>query len=498
MNKDLKSFMPFNTKQDINNLVKYLENTEKAERFRLKECALAISNLELLEYFFKRCIQKNLYPRGSGYISRVISCINSLEEKMMLQNVMKEYPDVEQRKRIRTSSKKDLLNNKTNNGTNSVNQQTSLSKDESANTVKSNCNKKDTALSKLQIIGNRVINLPLSNMTFREGMVLYKEYIFRNPGICIISKKNRNKVLRTFNIIIESKGIEKTFIFEESEDLKFIIELCRKYNNKPKPKAKGKKEILLNGYIDVPWNEVEFGNRQLYIKNKSRSSDTRKKAFVFKNYGILPSFNDIRDYIERSCKPMKAHYREGEIVGLINYEPLLKLIPRLIQRTTCNEEQYETEENNFIRTRLYPGNSYLLNELVKRREFTKSLYLSFLSKTHLISYKVYYILESVNHFDSSYEEFGYLFTVKESPHSIILLFENITEESRSSLAFFVKAGFLNNGIAAIRNFLSSDMINKRQRLSEGMILKDESIIKVKRIFHTYFSSWKLNMELLYK
>ena len=192
---------------------------------------------------------------------------------------------------------------------------------------------------------------------------------------------------------------------------------------------------------------------------------------------------------------LTAILRDSNIIDIKGVDKLISLVPKLTNRTLFDEEDYNIS-SNIRQATLYPGNSYLLNDIKSRKEFSKSSFLAYLSKKHILDIKVYYLLESVNHMSNecSRDEYGFLFSISQNSRRTVLVFENITDESRASIVFTVSTPLLVDGINQIKKFLSGDMINKRQKLAYGNVtFKSKSIISVTRILHTDIYSWKSNI-----
>lgn len=100
-----------------------------------------------------------------------------------------------------------------------------------------------------------------------------------------------------------------------------------------------------------------------------------------------------------------------------------------------------------------------------------------------------------NKFQTSGEEYGYIFTTRNSRDGVTtVVFENSTDESRSSLIFFVDTALYDRGIQDIIHFLGCDMVNKRQKLAYRRIeFKSKAIRNYCRVVHKSFGDWQWQM-----
>lgn len=472
--RTLDYFKPFESKRDVTDLVNYLVSIDSAHRFTLKECAIVIEDFRLLEYFFRKCIQRNLFPRGEEYISKVVAAINSLNFQEA-QNLIWDLDDVKKRQRIRYTPPKPQ----------------SLPKSQEAPTactpaIEQPKVESDTGSeSDPDLIGE----VKISEIHFEVGKIKYKKHILVNSRIVPLTKSVRKSITQTFRIV-RDKTTKNHFVFDPVEDLSIILDAC---DESKRQKAQTEKKSKLNsGTANIPWRAVTFHDYRLSVMNVFGGSN--RTPFIYHHTQISKSFNKIIKYIERACPQLTATLRDGNIIGIHGVDKLISLIPKLTHKTLYDEEDYAISTSK--RRTLYPGNSYSLNDLKGRREFSKSSYLTYLSERHHVDFKVYYLLESVNHMSNecSRDEYGFLFTLSQNSRRTILIFENMTDESRASIVFSVSTPLISEGINQIKKFLGGDLVNKRQKLAYGQVIfKSAAIINVSRILHTDMYSWRYNV-----
>lgn len=331
-----------------------------------------------------------------------------------------------------------------------------------------------------------IVDAPLQKFAFRNGYISYKNIkaIFKIPKICELRKGWREGVTKVFRIKVypPSEGTSrKKFEFESIKDLEYVLDFCQTYASQR------------NGSYNIPWQYVTFSNYKLTIPCNIFGGSSHN-IYTYRDTKLMSSFNKIKDYIERSCPQLVARVKDSNIIGVSNFQPLLELIPKFKNEFT-QRLNFDTS-NDSIQKYLRPGSAFPLDKLKGRSEFSKSPYLSHLCKIHLLDFKVFYLLESINHesSESSQVEYGYLFTINKTYDCVTLVFENITDESRASLVFKIKIDGLEEAIIDIKDFLSSNLKNKRQLLAKGMItFNNNSILSVSRISHTDLYTWKWNL-----
>lgn len=287
---------------------------------------------------------------------------------------------------------------------------------------------------------------------------------------------------------IKIKGREELnrFAFEPANDLSFLLSELQRlsipYNHSEDY------GFPLTGIFDLPWKYVQFHDGLMYLIHPNPSKRDTYNPFNFRNPDIHQSYESILPYIETRCPLFKVRAVDGVIVELLNFTVFQHMIPAFDEYSQNIEGiEYSSIGTNHV---YHTVSSQDFRIIVEK---SKSPYLKFLSSIQLNSHKIYYLIERVIHISGlgNKDEYGYLFTIKEDYNAIILLYENVSDESRSSLVFSVKQGYLESGIKRIKQFLSSELKNKRQKLAWGNIKFTEPyIIQVTRISHINLHDWK--------
>lgn len=249
-----------------------------------------------------------------------------------------------------------------------------------------------------------------------------------------------------------------------------------------------------NGRFNLPWEYVIFSDSIMYLQHPETSKHGTIWAFRLRHPDIARSFRDIISYISSRCQEFDVEAKDGVIQKVYNFEAFRELIPTFHERATLEESEIEITSNfNFSKS------TFGKSEFVKQVRRIKSPYIAYLAKNQSENRPIYRILESRTHEVLNEEdEYGYLFTIKESLREGILVFENETDASRSSLVFQIRLSGFGSAVDTIRRFLSNEKIkNKRQKISYDQIkLKDLSILDMRRMFHKDYNSWRAEINKL--
>lgn len=309
-----------------------------------------------------------------------------------------------------------------------------------------------------------------------------------------VNKEVLNHIEHTFTLIFDRTSTgrldsELRFIFKPANDLSFLLaEIERLSKNED---IEIDKSFPPTGEFEVPWRYVRFYDGVLMITHPNPSKRGTLTPFHFRNSDILKTFEDIRFYIENKNPKLRVNAADGVITGLLNFKDFISVISQY--------KDYENEEDIGFGKPLSPGNiSGFLKDVFQRNTFIrKSPYLSYLATLQISEYKILYLLERVIHESGQVDtdEYGYLFVIKKTSAQMILLYENITDSSRSSIVFYVNPEEYVKAVEIIRKFLACEIKNKRQKLSFGQIqFNNPCIREVKRIKHTDLIDWKYNIQ----
>lgn len=342
-------------------------------------------------------------------------------------------------------------------------------------------------------------NVPAFKFKIRDGVIEYTinntVYYFRSVKINqSVSESVLDRIEHYFTLvkdrsIVVNNKVERRFYFEPANDLSYLLaEIERLSTNQKFTKDTS---FPQTGEFEVPWRYVHFYEGVLMITHPNPSKRGTLTPFNFRNSDILRSFEDIRLYIEKKSPKLRVKAADGVIMGLLNFKEFMSIISQYID--------YEKEEDIGFGKPLRPGNlSVFTKEVFQRNSFVrKSPYLSYLATIHKTGYNILYLLERVIHESGQVDndEYGYLFVIKKTAIQMILLYENITDSSRSSIVFYVDPENYTKAVEIIRKFLASEIKNKRQKLSFGQIrFNNPCIRQVKRIKHTDLIDWKYNIQ----
>lgn len=364
--------------------------------------------------------------------------------------------------------------------------------------------------SSIQLLNNSISNynfneiiskeVRATDLVIKKGIISYNAldgntYSLKSVRIPKLNGKFQiclDKIDHLFTLVKDKTIYEKgmpsyRFHFEPANDLSFLLSELERLKNPEKVDFDF--QFPLEGEFQLPWKFVRFQDGLMYLIHPNPSKRGTVTPFHFRHPDILKSFRHILPYIESRCAPLKVVAADGLITQLVNFDELKNIIPQLKEWTKDRGIEYVTG-NKKRHTKAYTKEAF--NKIVQK---IKSPYLEYLSRIQLSDYKIYYLLERVVHTGNlgSTDEYGYLFTVNENKltKEVKLIYENITDNSRASIIFTVKLGFVEEARSRIALFLASEIENKRQKLAWRKIQFSEHYIKkIERLNHTYLSDWK--------
>jgi hypothetical protein len=475
-----KLFLPIKSKQDADKLIAYLSNVKPKERYSSGDCLKDINNIDVENYFRLKANEFNLYPHKLDIISQ-----NKPSKNDKLSNAKSKAKIT-----IKIKSKKIATPDD------------NTLKDNSSKGKKGKYEINPAINEIIEKVKKRAINdiiasdIPASEFIVTDGRITYGNYSMQSVKISAIPKEILNKIDHKFTIgRVYFNRNRAQFKFIPATDLSLLLAEAEKYTNKYQNRAQWsfwyQDDYPQYGKFELPWENVKFRNGEMLLTHPNPSTRGTLQAYKFRHPNIVSSFNDIMPYISERIPKLTVTSNDGVIVGVENFEKFKKAIPQFLKHVgyieDCHSEEFQSEE--ISSSQLRNGNSYTLGQL--RRIIKKSPYLTFLSKNQIKDRNIFYILEYVVHEASSADEFGYIFTVKERKGITTVIYENTTDESRSSLVFLIYSRFYDKGIKTIRDFLASDRINKRQTLSYRRFRFDgEVIADYQRVIHNSQSEWQ--------
>lgn len=249
-----------------------------------------------------------------------------------------------------------------------------------------------------------------------------------------------------------------------------------------------------DGEFRLPWRFVQFYDGGMYLMHPNADADRVGDFYNFRHHSILKAFSNIIPYIEETCSKFLVRAKNNQIVGLRSFESFEKLIPQFTEQCSFKDDEFVWK----TRSKMDVESSYSWDQFNKMHWRQRSKYMRRLSEIHCRSYKIPYLLESVDHENSGTDEYGFLFTIYDGLAESVVVFENtIEDQSRCTLAFRIRARAREKAINTIRRFLGSHIINKREKIAQGTFrFNDMNILQVFRIFHSDFHEWNQRMQVL--
>lgn len=456
--------------EKVDAFIKHLLLIKKEERLRSFDTWLFYNYLELipysvLSYFFDRILGKATFIEDRKIISKIIK--RHLDRRksfdVIVTDLISKFSDLEDaesqiHKRISVKVKASNL--------------------------------EDT---ELQIHKKILAEIKASDLKIEKGIIRYGEYSLKSVRINAISKKILSKIDHLFKLkVIDTE--KRSFIFEPANDLSFLLaesERIREQKRESKENdIPSEHQFPASGEFELPWCYVEFKDRILYLSHPNQ--DQSVSPYSYRHISILKSFRDILPYIEKKCPLFQVIAQDNTIINVSNLYTFEKLIPQFNEYLQLNDEEIKLGERIGRRPKF--SSSISIFDFRKRIEVEKSKYLHFLSEIHVETRPVFYILENVVHTSNLFntEEHGYLFTIRENDKYSIIVYENIIDESRSSIVFCVERCLFDSAVDSIRRFWASDIKNKRQKLLYNQISFGDKAIYWRRISHDY--DWEYYMK----
>lgn len=495
----LQSFFPLKSNEAIIRLVNYLAVLKVKDRYSISECLYNISDDDGRIFFCKKLIEKNIGDFSNPDIRYWI------KEGERIATKKAEHKAIQERKRQREFIEQQRLEEKNKRAQERLLADKLKQEKKEAKKAAKLAQKekyKSTPIVSAPQTGkittttiNRVIarGVDATSFLIEKGVIKYGDYELRSVRIeedipiGILERiSHKFTLLKDFS---KSNQDSKRFIFEPASDFSLLLANCKRFRQNPIVPQKIK-TYPSNGAFHLPWDRVMFTEGRMYLTHPN-SYQTDIDAYEFIDARIHKSFRDIIDYIISKCPKFLVTCKDDTITGVTNFEEFAKMIPHLVKQSTFDDSDVELTGHRMIVP--IAGNGYSLTEFRESKLIKKSPYLSLLSKHHFGRNKIYYLLEKVVHesSDISSNEYGYLFTYNGNRSCDISIYENVSDESRSSLVFFIRKGQFDKALKYISQFLSSTIENKRLKLAYGTIrLTDSSIISLKRIAHTNMNDWR--------
>jgi hypothetical protein len=471
-----KPINPIKTKQEADSLLWYLSKIKPQYRYSYDDCLRDIEEKQIEEYFSSKASEMNLFSKNKGKLSNNNGSHISESSDTLLQS-------------NDTNSKTNL----TSESTRQYNDNVKKNSHEDNHNNKCTPSKEKTYARELDIDFTIASCVSASDFTITDGCIKYKDYTLQSVKIQEIPADILQQIDHKFKLQHDylRKNQQNGFMFNPPTDLSLLLSEAEKLM--PKRKHSSQTKYPQSGTFGLPWNFVKFYNGEMMLIHPKPSQRGTLLPYRYRHLSIVAAFNDIKHYIQARVPRLIVTSRDGVIVGVENFRNFKKAIPQFLNHIKYNEADYI--QNNISQSALKVGRAYTLNQLHDVIRKSKSPYLAFLSEKQITSKKIYYIIEYSVHEKSSTDEYGFIFTIRNSNDGVTtVVFENSTDESRSSLIFFIETKMYQIGIQHIINFLASDMVNKRQKLAyQSIAFKSNAIRWYCRVVHQNFYDWKWRM-----
>jgi hypothetical protein len=536
-------FLPIKTKQDADKLLDYLSKVKPKERYSYKDCIKDIKDEKLEKYFHSKALAMGLFPNEpfllmshkESYDLRnaqseferdvVLNTKSKHSHATKAKTKAKTIPDphntITKKTKIKSIPQPEQATKDVINEVKKIHRPTAKAKIISElhetitkpTTEDMKIKKKYKTKQVLNDITNRVKEREFKNIIARgvsakqfvvtDGCIEYNGYKLRSVKVHAIPEKILEQIPFKFTLARSffHNGEENEFIFSPPTDLSWLLSEAERL--RPQPVNGIQEEFPQYGTFKLPWEFVKFNNGEMLLMHPNPSQKGTSQAYKFKHPSIVASFNCLMPYLQSSVKKLTVRSADGIIVRIDDIETFKEAIPQFLNRVQHLESDYNIIPSNceieLPLAALRVGHSYTLAQLHGVIRKSKSPYLLFLSEKQMKMKKIYYVLEYSAHTDTESEEYGYLFTTQQSYNGITtVVFENSTDQSRSSLIFLVYTDLYQKGVDDIINFLNGDMINKRQKLARRSIkFNSKAIQSYYRVVHQSFDDWKLQMRQFY-
>lgn len=494
----LSAFAPIGTPEGVTNLVKYLSVLKPRERYYSKDCLASITSDKLKLQFCKEVLESGLYPTPDYYITTILEQYKVQRTAKIEQNRRKEQRLKQQREERAAVEKKEHERK-----TQRLEEERRLNqiRDNRLAAIEKTKKERQALLRKAYVSATRINsediiiarNVKASSFTVVQGCIYYLSYKLESVRIQAIPCNVLATIDRTFTIKKDSSSNIKAnevrrFIFEPATDLsEFLLEATKASAKFGKTDIRRNKQVEEQGTFYLPWKFVVFRDGYMFLIHPEAKGLETINPFRYENHLIHKSYGDFIPYIEKHATKLLVEGRSGRITGLLNFPEFAKIFPHLTSYASLKDGDISIDQERPIINRAYTA-----EEIRNSRFINKSQFLTYLCKMQLPSYKIYYLLENVVHesSDMPHDEFGFLFTVRESRGTLTLLYENNTDESRSSLVFNILRSEFESAVKFIAKFLASDEDNKRQSLAREQVRFYRYVNSYDRISHTAYQEWR--------
>ena len=234
------------------------------------------------------------------------------------------------------------------------------------------------------------------------------------------------------------------------------------------------------------WDNITFCDSKIEIRDEDN--------VVVATYPLETSrsaFNDIKAHFKIKFSELEIHIKRGKVVfnDAKRFKELIGSL-RTPTKSLFIPDLELTPKREIMKYFDSASNQEIKNYIIQ----LKQQYLTYLCTKHLDGFKIKYTTEWRSTCDYDYVENAFLFTISVSSSYVIIIYEN-TEDSRSSIVFYVNPMEYDKAVNAICGYFSSMEINKRETLASYYVnFKDSGIKRFQRIYHTDFNQWKRTID----
>lgn len=332
---------------------------------------------------------------------------------------------------------------------------------------------------------NQIEKVQAKDLLVKQGEIWYKGHLFRSEIIKAISPPILQSIDLTFTLKLYVLKNIKQFSFVYPNELKAL--LLKAENIEKSRTGYASVYYPANGVFAIPWQYVSFHEGEIDVLHPNPSTDATTFRHKYYNTKIHSDFQDLMPYIMSRCPNLMVRAVNNRVVEILNIQEFLTLFEQYNEYTNAENlgiKVIKLSKHNQILA--YPSDNFSSYSWV-----SKSPYLNYLSKKHFHKYKIYRIMET-RIFDNNWiydgsVEWGYVFTIYDSLNQLITVYENNTDESRSTYVFLTKNIEHIKVIETISEFFASDLSNKRELL---MLRRTNFPFKYARLTHKDETEWK--------
>lgn len=234
----------------------------------------------------------------------------------------------------------------------------------------------------------------------------------------------------------------------------------------------------------ISWDNVLFRNGHILFASPYSKDGGKGKIISWKD--SLPDFELIKPALQKRVPAIKVKINNLDIVDVINFDEITSAIVSLRKQPSHKADVIIRKPQLTVISKPKRMDA---SEVRSLPEIKSSFYLKKLCNLHLKDYPIFYCIETKNTFSGGASpEKAFVFCLKDTGSHLIIIYEN-TIESRSSYIFKINRGGFITTINKIHDFFSSNLENKREKLSVNSIEFPKKVISYNRIIHNSFEQW---------